>query len=100
VLVQARSILPLISTALWVSVATGLLLLPAYPTRALTNLVFHAKLAAIVSAVLTWRIVAFGLGRPPDHTGIARVRKRTAATAPRSPPAPGTTQSLHTIAYA
>lgn len=43
---------------LWVSVPTGLALVLAYPTKAVTNPVFYAKLLLIGVALATWRASA------------------------------------------
>jgi uncharacterized membrane protein len=49
--------LPIFWTGLAVSVASGLLLLIAYPTKSLTNPLFYFKIAAIVAAVVVmWRV--------------------------------------------
>jgi hypothetical protein len=44
--------------ALLLSVITGLLLLIAYPTKALSNPVFYLKLLVIAVAICAWRGVA------------------------------------------
>jgi hypothetical protein len=46
---------PVASTALAVTAASGVLLLVAYPTKAITNPVFYAKLAAVAGALLAGR---------------------------------------------
>lgn len=55
-----REFLPLISVAWWTCLISGLLLLVAYPTKALTNPVFFLKLAAVATAWLAWRQVGRG----------------------------------------
>jgi hypothetical protein len=47
--------LPVMWFGLWVNVVTGLALLLAYPTKALTNPVFYLKLALIAVALLILR---------------------------------------------
>jgi len=46
---------PVASAALAVTVASGALLLVAYPTKAVTNPVFYVKLAAVAGALLAGR---------------------------------------------
>lgn len=46
---------PLMKTALVLVILSGLLLLLAYPAKALTNIVFYLKIAAIVLALLVTR---------------------------------------------
>jgi len=51
--------IPLAKLGLMVVLLSGLLLLIAYPSKALSNPVFYLKLTAILAAlVITWRIVA------------------------------------------
>lgn len=51
-----RRFLPVLWTALALNLVSGLLLLTAYPTKALTNPVFYAKLTLLALAV--WTLVA------------------------------------------
>lgn len=51
-----RRLMPVLWTALALNVASGLLLLTAYPTKALTNPVFYVKLTLLALAV--WTLVA------------------------------------------
>jgi hypothetical protein len=48
-------LLPVMWLGLWLNVITGLALLLAYPTKALTNPVFYVKLALIALALLVLR---------------------------------------------
>jgi hypothetical protein len=48
---------PVMWFGLWVNVLTGLALLLAYPTKALTNPVFYLKLALIAAALAILRIL-------------------------------------------
>ena len=60
----------------WVNAFSGVLLLIAYPTKALTNPLFYAKLALIAfGVVLALRIrrEVDGLGARPDATTLARM---------------------------
>jgi hypothetical protein len=60
-----RRFVPLLWLALTVNATTGLLLLIAYPTKALTNPLFYIKLSMVVIAVvLLYRIVADVLPAP------------------------------------
>ena len=52
-----RGFLPLMWLGLWVNVASGLALLAAYPTKALTNPVFYLKLGLIVVALMILGVV-------------------------------------------
>ena len=64
------------SSVLWASLCvilvSGVLLLAAYPAKALTNPVFYLKLAAVVAALLITRSLAHGLLQDPSHD-IGRV---------------------------
>lgn len=48
---EMRRFLPVFWTGFWLNLASGLLLLVAYPTKALTNPVFYLKLALIAVAM-------------------------------------------------
>lgn len=52
-----RFLLPFMRFGLWVNVASGLALLAAYPTKALTNPVFYLKLGFIVVALIVLTVV-------------------------------------------
>ena len=58
---------PLMWVGLWLNVTSGVALLTAYPTKALTNPVFFAKLVLIASALLILKTM-----RRRVHTGGAR----------------------------
>src|SRR5688572_6882051 len=62
---------PVMWFGLWVNVLSGLLLLLAYPTKALTNPVFYLKLALIAAALLMLRTLLRDSG-----AGVT-VRRRT-----------------------
>lgn len=49
--------LPVMWVGLWLNVLTGIALLIAYPTKALTNPVFYLKLALIAAALTLLRII-------------------------------------------
>jgi hypothetical protein len=67
--------LPVAWIALAVNVASGLLLLLAYPTKALTNPLFYLKLLLIAGGLIFLvRIIREVLpGRLPDRSGRARL---------------------------
>lgn len=54
---EFRCFLPLMWLGLWVNVTSGLALLAAYPTKALTNPVFYLKLGLIVVALVILKVV-------------------------------------------
>jgi hypothetical protein len=56
-LVEFRRFWPLMWVGLWLNVASGLALLAAYPTKALTNPLFYIKLGLIAAALVIWRQV-------------------------------------------
>ena len=56
-IVEFRRFLPWMSVGLWLNVASGLALLVAYPTKALTNPLFYAKLALIAAALALLRSI-------------------------------------------
>ena len=69
--------LPVMRAGLWINLVTGLALLLAYPTKALTNPVFYLKLALIAAALLilraTLRRVRAGAVTSPDTKVLAAV---------------------------
>jgi hypothetical protein len=56
-IVEFRRFVPIMWAGLWLNVASGLALLAAYPTKALTNPVFYLKLALIAGALAILRIL-------------------------------------------
>jgi hypothetical protein len=50
---------------LWLNVASGLMLLVGYPTKALTNPVFYLKLTFIAAALMLLRSIRRSLGDDP-----------------------------------
>jgi hypothetical protein len=52
---EMRRYLPVLWFGFWLNAASGMLLLIGYPTKALTNPVFHLKIALIVAAMLLLR---------------------------------------------
>ena len=55
--VEFRRFLPVMWLGLWLNVASGIVLLIAYPTKALTNPVFYLKLTLIAAALAILKIV-------------------------------------------
>ena len=55
--VEFRRFLPVMWLGLWLNVASGIALLIAYPTKALTNPVFYLKLTLIAAALAILKIV-------------------------------------------
>lgn len=69
--------LPVMWAGLWMNVLSGIALLIAYPTKALTNPVFYLKLGAIAAALVLLRPI---LARAVDADGdVASATKRLAA---------------------
>ena len=54
---EFRCFLPLMWLGLWLNVTSGLALLAAYPTKALTNPLFYLKLGLIVAALMILDVV-------------------------------------------
>src|SRR5687767_11729007 len=54
---EFRRFLPIMWIGLWLNIASGIALLVAYPTKALTNPVFYLKLALIGAALAILKIV-------------------------------------------
>lgn len=80
------SLMARFSPVLWVSlvviVVSGVLLLAAYPAKALTNPVFYLKLAAAVAALFTARSIAGGMMQDATHdAGRTPARARALAVA-------------------
>jgi hypothetical protein len=72
-----RRFLPVIWTGLWVNILTGIALVLAYPTKALTNPVFYLKLGLIAAALVIFRAL---LRRADDGRTEAGATKMLAAT--------------------
>jgi hypothetical protein len=74
-IVALRRFLPLLWTALAVNVTSGLLLLTAYPTKALTNPVFYLKMTLLAGAVWTLAAIrqkALGPSAPDTASPLGR----------------------------
>jgi len=75
-----RRFRPVSSVGLAVSVASGILLLVAYPAKALTNPLFYLKLLAALAALLVGRALYRGIMQDPTHDlGRTQVRARALA---------------------
>ena len=74
---------PIMKIGLVVVVISGILLLLAYPAKALTNVVFYLKIVAIIVALLLTRHFAQALMRQtnPDNSTITSTHKKLAVTA-------------------
>jgi hypothetical protein len=71
---ELKKFFPIMWTAFWVSATSGVALLIGYPTKALTNPLFYAKLAFIAMAMVLLkriRVRAFG-GSPENARVLAR----------------------------
>jgi hypothetical protein len=65
--------LPVMWFGLWLNVATGLALLLAYPTKALTNPVFYLKLALIAAGLLLLRETLRHVRERPTISGATKL---------------------------
>jgi len=65
-LLELKRFLPATWAAFWLNAASGVLLLIAYPTKALTNPVFYLKLTCIGFAVAILRSIAKSIFQNPN----------------------------------
>jgi len=65
--------LPVMWLGLWVNVLSGIVLLLAYPTKALTNPVFYLKLALIAVALVILRSILRRTATPVPAPGVVKV---------------------------
>ena len=82
-IIEMRRFFPMMWLGLWLNVASGIALLVAYPTKALTNPVFYLKLTLIATALLLLRAIwgqVFREGGPPPDPMPAGVRLMAAAS--------------------
>jgi len=80
---EFRGFVPLMWLGLWLNVTSGLALLAAYPTKALTNPVFYLKLGLIAVALVILRVVRRRLlteGTPVTTSMSGEVRILAAAS--------------------
>lgn len=64
-LLEMKRFVPLLWFAFWVSAVTGIVLIIAYPTKALTNPIFYTKLAFIALALVVLRLLVKHVFRDP-----------------------------------
>ena len=69
-----KRFLPLIWVGVWLCVASGLILLIAYPTKAFTNPFFYAKLTFVALGIVQLRVMSGGVLSDPnlDTTPVPR----------------------------
>jgi hypothetical protein len=65
--------LPIMWVGFWVNVASGVALLLAYPTKALTNPVFYVKLTLVAVAVAILRAILHRAGRGEAQTPAMKI---------------------------
>ena len=56
-LMEMKRFFPILWFGFWINAVSGVVLLIAYPTKALTNPMFHAKLAFIAMALVQFRYI-------------------------------------------
>jgi hypothetical protein len=66
-------LLPVMWCGLWMNVLSGIALLVAYPTKALTNPLFHVKLGLIAVALVLLRAILRHVRRPSTIAGSTRI---------------------------
>ncbi|MDP6581409.1 MAG: hypothetical protein QF681_12210 [Vicinamibacterales bacterium] len=75
-----RRFFPVVWVNLFVVSLSGVLLLVAYPAKALTNPVFYLKLGAVLAALCITRSLIHGVMRDPAHdAGCAPTKARALA---------------------
>ena len=65
-LLELKRFLPMVWAGFWLNAASGVLLLIAYPTKAVTNPVFYVKLICIGFAVAILRSIARSIFQNPN----------------------------------
>ena len=65
-LLELKRFLPVLWAGFWLNAASGVLLLIAYPTKAVTNPVFYVKLTCIGFAVAILRSIARSIFQNPN----------------------------------
>ncbi len=79
-LTELKRFFPLIWVGVWLSVASGVILLIAYPTKAFTNPFFYAKLIFVALGIIQLRVIGTGvLGDPNLDTTPVSGRGRLLA---------------------
>ncbi|HEY6361476.1 MAG TPA: hypothetical protein VIX63_10245 [Vicinamibacterales bacterium] len=82
-LLEFRRFLPYMWLGLWLNLASGVALLIAYPTKALTNPLFYIKLALIATALAILRVVrrrALGGSAAPPLSGSGNMKRLALAS--------------------
>ncbi|MET0216185.1 MAG: hypothetical protein ABW292_24465 [Vicinamibacterales bacterium] len=80
---ELKRFMPVMWFGFWLNAISGVALLVAYPTKALTNPVFYLKLALIALAVWLASLIGgrlFGGSTPSDGTPSAAVKRLAAAS--------------------
>jgi hypothetical protein len=65
-LTEMKRFFPLIWVGFWLSVASGVILLIAYPTKAFTNPFFYAKLIFVALGIVQLRMMSSGVLSDPN----------------------------------
>lgn len=65
-LLEMKKFLPVLWISFWVSVVTGINLLIAYPTKAITNPIFYVKLTLIALSLFVVRLITKRVLTDPD----------------------------------
>lgn len=77
---ELRRFVPVLWIGFWLNAVSGVLLLVAYPTKALTNPVFYVKLSLIVAALAIFTVLdRRALRKPMDPRWAARAGRWLAA---------------------
>ena len=80
---EMRRFLPIMWFGFWLNAASGIALLIAYPTKALTNPVFYLKLALVAASLMLARSIARRIRRedaPADRAASGRMKALAAAS--------------------
>ena len=82
-LAPMRDLFPVMWAGFWLNAATGVALVIAYPTKALTNPLFYGKLALVALAVLVLRAIrleVFGGSGSDDEPLSVKARRLAIAS--------------------
>ena len=71
---ELRRFIPVMWFGFWLNAVSGVLLLIAYPTKALTNEVFYLKLLFIARAMSMFVVIRGGVLAEPHELGAATVQ--------------------------
>jgi hypothetical protein len=78
---EMRRFVPVMWAGFWLNAASGVALLLAYPTKALTNPVFYIKLSLIAAALALFTMIRRRLSGPPAAESPIAGRVRVLAVA-------------------